>query len=113
MKNYASNLKNEYNFFNLMKYKSNVYLFIYNIKLIIENIQLFFLNKVFYFSCLIKLFLLTQTNIFFNKKLFFKIQFPNTILFLKTQKTVIGSCFQKLFFRIVFKNTSQTSPKSF
>ena len=39
MKNYASNLKNEYKFFNLMKYKSNVYLFIYNIKLIIENIQ--------------------------------------------------------------------------
>ena len=39
MKNYASNLKNEYNFLNLMKYKSNVFLFIYNIKLIVENIQ--------------------------------------------------------------------------
>ena len=37
MKNYASNIKNEYNFFfNLMKYKFNF--FIYNIKLIEENI---------------------------------------------------------------------------
>ena len=54
----------------------------------------------------IKLCLLTQPNMVFffkNKKLFFRIQFSNTILFLKTLK---------LLSKTVLNNTSQIGTKS-
>ena len=50
---------------------------------------------------------------FWEPKLFFKIQFPNTIFFKKTPKTVLKNCSKKLFSRTVFKNSNQTSPTFF
>ncbi|CBI20244.3 unnamed protein product, partial [Vitis vinifera] len=47
----------------------------------------------------------------YEQKLFFKIQFPNTIFKKKTPKTVLKNCSQKLFSRTVFKNSNQTGPK--
>ena len=49
---------------------------------------------------------------FWEQKLFFKIQFPNTIFLKKTLKTVLKNCSQKLFSRTVFKNSNQTGPPS-
>ena len=37
--------------------------------------------------------------------------FPNKLLFYKNQRTIFKNRFQKLFFRIVFKNGYQTSPQ--
>ena len=50
---------------------------------------------------------------FWEQKLFFKIQFPNTIFLKKTPKTVLKNCSQKLFSRTVFKNSNQTGPNIF
>ena len=43
--------------------------------------------------------------------MFARIQFPNKIFFLKTQKTILKNCSQKLFFRTVLKNSNQTGPQ--
>ena len=42
-----------------------------------------------------------------EQKPFSRIQFSNTIFFFKTQKTVLKKCSQKLFYKIVFKNSNQ------
>ena len=49
--------------------------------------------------------------LFLEQKLFSRIQFSNTILFLKTLKTILKNCSQKLFSITVFKNSNQTDPK--
>ena len=52
----------------------------------------------------------TKHVFFLEQKLFSKIQFPNTIFFLKTQKPILKNCSQKLFSRTVLKNNNQTCP---
>ena len=64
-----------------------------------------------FFVLFILIFFINSTKyvFFVEQKLFFRIQFPNTIFFLKTQKTVLKNCSKKLFFIIVLKNSNQTT----
>ena len=90
------------------------YLYIYNIKLIKENILLIkkitfkFVFCIIFINSIKHVFLI----FFLEQKPSYRIQFPNTIFFffLKTQKTFLKNYSQKLFFRTVLKNNSQTSP---
>ena len=69
-------------------------------------------KHVFYFIYSKKNINSTKHVFFFKQKLFFRIQFPNTIFFfLKTQKIILKNCSQKLFSKTVLKNNNQTCPK--